>query len=223
MYRSVIVLVLALGIFGVFDGVFGDPTSTPSGTFPFGLRSACAQESAPSTDAKAIALKAFQRGTAHYQQQEYDKAIEQFESGYAAVPQAVFLYNIAQSHRLAGRADRALSYYRQYLQLSPEAKNRPEIEERIAALEKQIGPAPTLIVPSAWSVSEPAPEGQLTLEQERRRAEQAQAQAKKRRRNIGIAVGVVGGVLVVGAAVGLGLYFGLPQQPQVTVFEPVNQ
>lgn len=213
MYRSVIVLVLALGIFGFL----GDPF----GTLSSGLRSACAQESAPSSDAKAVALRAFQLGTTHYQQQEYDKAIEQFESGYQAVPQAVFLYNIAQSHRLAGRADRALSYYRQYLQLSPEAKNRPEIEERIAALEKQLGPAPTLIVPSAWPVTEPSPEGMLTPDQERKQADQTQA--KKRRRNAGIAIGVVSGVLVVGAAVGLGLYFGLQQQPQVTVFEPVNQ
>ncbi|HRI55049.1 MAG TPA: tetratricopeptide repeat protein [Pseudomonadota bacterium] len=210
MYRSVIVLAFALGIFSNFGG-----------RSPSGLRTACAQESAPSSDAKAIALKAFQRGTAHYQQQEYDKAIAEFESGYQAVPQAVFLYNIAQSHRLAGRADYALTYYRQYLQLSPEAKNRPEIEERIAALEKQLGPPPKLIVPSAWPVQEPPPEGMLTPAQEKTQADKTQAQ--KRRRNIGIALGVVGGLLVVGAAVGLGLYFGLPQPPQVTVFQPVNQ
>ena len=221
MYRSGIVLVFTLGIFSILGGLPGGLSGGLLDPGPLGLRSAYGQESAPASDAKAIALKAFQRGTAHYQQQEYDKAIEQFESGYEAVPQAVFLYNIAQSHRLAGRADRALSYYRQYLQLSPEAKNRPEIEERIAALEKQIGPAPTLIVPSAWPVQEPAPEGMLTPAQESKQADQAQA--KKRRRNIGIAVGVVSGLVVVGAAVGLGLYFGLPQQPQVTVFEPVNQ
>lgn len=214
MYRSVIVLVFALGIFSNFGGRSGRDLSG-------GLRTACAQESTPSSDAKAIALKAFQRGTAHYQQQEYDKAIAEFESGYQAVPQGVFLYNIAQSHRLAGRADYALTYYRQYLQLSPEAKNRPEIEERIAALEKQLGPPPKLIVPSAWPVQEPPPEGMLTPAQEKKQADQAQAH--KRRRNIGIALGVVGGLLVVGAAVGLGLYFGLPQPPQVTVFQPVNQ
>jgi len=216
VYRSVIVLVFTLGIFNLLGDLLGDllGTGTP------GLRSACAQESASSSDAKAVALKAFQRGTAHYQREEYDKAIEQFESGYQAVPQAVFLYNIAQSHRLAGRPDRALSFYRQYLQLSPDAKNRPEIEERIATLEKQIGPAPTLIVPSAVPAAEPAPEGMITPDQEKKQVEQAQA--KKRRRNAGIAIGVVSGLLVVGAAVGLGLYFGLPQPPQVTVFQPVN-
>jgi tetratricopeptide (TPR) repeat protein len=210
VYRSVIVLVFTLGIFGIL-GILGAPCSAPP---------ALAQETAPSSDAKAVALKAFQRGTSFYQHEEYDKAIEQFESGYQAVPQAVFLYNIAQSHRLAGRPDRALSFYRQYLQLSPDAKNRPEIEERIATLEKQVGPAPALIVPSAVAAAEPAPAGMLSPDQEKQQA--AQAQAKKRRRNAGIAIGVVSGLLVVGAAVGLGLYFGLPQQPQITVFQPVN-
>src|SRR4051812_30580858 len=138
------------------------------------LRSASAQEAAPVGDAKAVALKAYQRGTAAYQRAEYDKAIEHFESGYQAVPQAVFLYNIAQSHRMAGRADRALSFYRQYLQLSPEAKNRAEIEGRIAALEKQVGPTPTLIVPSgAPSGSEPAPAGLSSPDDEKRSAAQA--------------------------------------------------
>lgn len=179
-----------------------------------------AEDSQPGSDAKTIALKAYQRGTAHYQQKEYDLAIEQFKAGYEAVPQAVFLYNIAQSHRYAGRPDQALSYYRQFLQLSPDAKNRAEIEERIAALEKQVGPTPTLIVPSVVPDSEPAPTGQLTPAEERRQAEQAQA--KKRRRTAGIAIGVIGGLLVAGAAVGLGLYFGLQQPPQVTVFQPVT-
>lgn len=187
---------------------------------------AAAQESASgsgnpaSPDAKAVALKAYQRGTAHYQQKEYDLAIEQFEAGYQSVPQPVFLYNIAQSHRLAGRPERALTFYRQYLKLSPDAKNRAECEERIATLEKQVVPTPALIVPSVVPDTEPAPEGQLTPAQERQQA--AAAQAKKRRRAAGIAIGVVGGILVVGAAVGLGLYFGLPQPPPPTVFQPVT-
>jgi tetratricopeptide (TPR) repeat protein len=208
VYRIIIVLAITLGALGV------PGSSTPT------LRSASAEESAPSGDAKAVALKAFQRGTSYYQREEYDKAIDQFESGYQAVPQGVFLYNIAQSHRMAGRADRALAYYRQYLQMSPDAKNRAEIEERIAALEKQVGPAPTLLVPSVVpGAAEPAPAGLFSPEEEQRKAAQARA---RRRRNAGIAVGVIGGVLVVGAAVGLGLYFGLPKPPEVTVFTPVT-
>lgn len=184
-----------------------------------GVRSAGAEESASAPDAKAVALKAYQRGTAYYQQKEYDLAIEQFEAGYQAVPQAVFIYNIAQSHRLAGRPDRALPLYRQYLQLSPDAKNRAECEERIATLEKQLKPAPKLEVPSNVPDIEPAPAGQLTPAEERQRAEQELK--KKRRRTAGIAIGVISGILVAGAAVGLGLYFGLPQPPP-TVFQPVT-
>jgi len=211
VYRIIIVLAITLGL-GTL-GVLENPSLT--------LRSAGAEESSTPGDAKAVALKAYQRGTAHYQHAEYDKAIEQFESGYQAVPQAVFLYNIAQSHRMAGRADRALGFYRYYLQMSPEAKNRAEIEDRITVLEKQVGPAPTLIVPSVGQDgAEPAPTGLLSPDDEKRLA--ALAKSKRRRRNAGIALGVIGGVLVVGAAVGLGLYFGLPKPPEVTVFQPVT-
>ena len=203
---------------GASAGASGSPSSNTPGT-PGAPSSAAASapESAPSDGSKAVALKAYQRGTSYYKSEEYDKAIEQFESGYQAVPQAVFLYNIAQSHRMAGRPERALTFYQKYLQLSPDAKNRPEIEERIAALEKQIGP--TLIMPSVVPGSEPAPAGMLTPDQEQQDAKRAQS---KRRRTVGIVLGVIGGVLVVGAAVGLGLYFGLPRPPEVTVFQPVT-
>lgn len=204
-------MAVALGVLGMGPGVRSGAEAQESSS------SAAA---AASPDAKAVALKAYQRGTAHYQQKEYDLAIEQFEAGYQSVPQPVFLYNIAQSHRLAGRLERALMFYRQYLKLSPDAKNRAECEERIATLEKQIVPTPTLIVPSVVPDTEPAPEGQLTPEQERQRS--AAERAKKRGRTAGIAVGVISGILVVGAAVGLGLYFGLPQPPAPTVFQPVT-
>jgi tetratricopeptide (TPR) repeat protein len=215
VYRIITVLAITLGTLAVVSAI-----ELPGSALPMLRRAGAEEAAAPSSDAKATALKAFQRGTAHYNHGEYDKAIEQFQSGYQAVPQAVFLYNIAQAHRAAGRADQALSYYRQYLQQSPDAKNRPEIEERIAALEKEVGPAPTLLVPSSVETAEPAPAGLLTPVEEQKQADKARS--AKRKRTAGIVVGVIGGLLVVGAAVGLGLYFGLPRSPDVTVFQPVT-
>ena len=201
MTRIITVLLSLLGLLGVV------------GALPQTASCAYAEEAQPSADAKAAALKAYQRGTSYYQREEYDKAIEHFTSGYQSVPQGVFLYNIAQSHRLASRPEKALEFYRLYLEKSPDAKNRPEIEERIATLEKQlgIGGFPKMIVPDVPDGPEPAP------------AELVKVNGDKRSgaKTAGIVLGVIGGAAVIGTAIGLGIYFGTQNNTPVTVFQPV--
>ncbi|MDW8282281.1 MAG: tetratricopeptide repeat protein [Myxococcales bacterium] len=206
--------------------------------------------------AKAEALRAYQKGMAHYNLNEYDQAILQFEAGYRAVPQAAFLYNIAQAHRLANRPQKALEFYRKYLRQDPGAKNFREVQERIEALEKLLAesarppeqtlaptgmvstgtmpppneparPKPPEPTPGPAKVSEPAPAAvkvpqpapALSLEPEPPPAPlavSAPAPQQRRSRVVPIVLGVVGGALVVGAAVGLGVYFGTrPPDPAV--------
>lgn len=164
-----------------------------------------------SAETKAQAGQAFARGMKQYQAKEYEKAIAEFESGYKLIPQPVFLYNIAQAHRLAGVPDKALAMYRRYLRESPSAPNRSEVEERISALEQQLGPAyySTLYVPpGSETMAEPAP-APLTREKGNKRPVWP------------IVLGVVGGAVVVGVAVGLGVYFGT-RGAQANIFEPVT-
>jgi tetratricopeptide (TPR) repeat protein len=178
---------------------------------PSGAR---AEESA--AEAKERALRAYKVGLDFYKREEWDKAIEQFEAGYKATPQAVFLFNIAQAQNKAGRPEQALAYYRRYLREAPSAPNRTDVEGRVAALEKQLGPGatlPKLFVPFgqpgvAGDAPEPPPAGTTP--------------APPKRKVWPIVLGVVGGALVVGAAVGLGVYFGTRQQTTVTVFDPVE-
>lgn len=175
------------------------------------VASAAAEETA--AEAKERALRAYKTGLDFYKHEEWDKAIEQFDAGYKASPQAVFLFNIAQAHNKAGRPDQALAYYRRYLNEAPNAPNRTDVEGRVAALEKQLGPGaalPQLVVPQdalTADAPEPAPAGLVVV--------------KSKRKAWPIVLGVIGGVLVVGAAVGLGVYFGTRETSQVTVFEPV--
>lgn len=172
-------------------------------------RRAAAEE--VSAETKAQAGQAFARGMKQYQAKEYAKAIVEFENGYKLIPQPVFLYNIAQAHRLSGESEKALLMYRRYLRESPSAPNRSEVEERISALEQQLGPAyySTLYVPpGAESMTEPAPAGLV------RGSRSKQAVWP-------IVLGVVGGAVVVGVAVGLGVYFGT-RSTQANVFEPVT-
>lgn len=176
------------------------------------VASAAAEETA--AEAKERALRAYKTGLDFYKREEWDKAIEQFDAGYKASPQAVFLFNIAQAHNKAGRPDQALAYYRRYLNEAPNAPNRTDVEGRVAALEKQLGPAaslPQLVVPQdalTADAPEPAPAGLVAAKSGKRKAWP-------------IVLGVLGGVVVVGAAVGLGVYFGTRETSQVTVFEPV--
>lgn len=86
----------------------------------------------------AEARRFYQRATAHYNLQEYKEAIADFQQGYRLHPDSVFLYDIAQAHRLLGAYERALFFYRAYLRADPEAVNREEVRTRIQDLEAAV-------------------------------------------------------------------------------------
>lgn len=92
-------------------------------------------------DERASAEKArahFERGQRLFKVSRYREALEQFKEGFILKDDPVFLYNIAQCHRLLGERDQAITFYRRYLQAAPvEAPNRAEVEKRIRDLERQ--------------------------------------------------------------------------------------
>ena len=85
---------------------------------------------------KNAAKDHWERGTKFYDIGKYDDAIKEFEAAYEAKSDPAFLYNLAQSHRLAGHTNEALRLYRTYLRYVPKAANRGDIEDRIKELEK---------------------------------------------------------------------------------------
>jgi tetratricopeptide (TPR) repeat protein len=92
---------------------------------------AAAPRARAADDATTVARDAYDKGMAHYHLEEYDPAIEEWERGFRAKPAPEFLYNIAQAYRLSKR-----SFYQKYLRVSPEAKNRDEVERHIATLKE---------------------------------------------------------------------------------------
>jgi tetratricopeptide (TPR) repeat protein len=101
---------------------------------------------------KTAARDHWERGTKFYDLGKYDEAIREFEAAYEAKGDPAFLYNLAQSHRLAGHAADSLRFYRTYLRYVPKAPNRSDIEDRIKELEKIIKDHPaaeTATTPSA--------------------------------------------------------------------------
>lgn len=93
---------------------------------------------APARADKERAKELFRKGMMQYTIDHFDEAIQSFEAAYAEEASPVFLFNIAQAHRLAKRPRPALEFYRKYLRESPQAKNRAQVEEQIAALEAQV-------------------------------------------------------------------------------------
>jgi tetratricopeptide (TPR) repeat protein len=97
---------------------------------------------------KTASREHWERGTKFYDLGKFDDAIREFEAAYEAKSDPAFLYNLAQSHRLAGHNAEALRFYRTYLRYVPKAANRADIEDRIKELEKSVADHPATEPPA---------------------------------------------------------------------------
>jgi hypothetical protein len=80
----------------------------------------------------------FQRGAQAYALGHFEEAIAAFESAYKLDPAPILLFNIAQANRHLGRKERALFFYRRYLEQAPAAPNRADAQRHVAELEEEI-------------------------------------------------------------------------------------
>jgi tetratricopeptide (TPR) repeat protein len=149
----------------------------------------------------------------HLELKEYAAAIREFEIGYQYKPLPLFLYNIAQVAVLEGKRSMALDYFQRYLQTSPKARERDEVTRKIAELKSSLAADPEPPPEAAAAASAPPPSvsprdapspavGTAALTAE---TEAPPPPPKKKSNKAWVAVGIVGGVLVIGAAVAIGL------------------
>src|SRR6476660_9053243 len=82
--------------------------------------------------------KMFEAATAEFNLGHYEKAAGMYEEIYKVTLEPVLLYNIAQAHRLGGDFEKSIFFYKGYLRAQPQAKNRGEVQKRIAELELAI-------------------------------------------------------------------------------------
>jgi tetratricopeptide (TPR) repeat protein len=167
-------------------------------------------------DARAV----YKRAETAYALGRFNEAAELFEHVFELKQDPVVLFDAAQAHRLAGNKQKALVLYQNYLRMFGERDNRSTVEKRIAELKQAIDldrasatsppiglmkegkpepgettatpppqPTPQIVVPQL-TVTETAPP------------------PKKPAKKAWIAGVVVGGVVVIGAAVALGIVFG---------------
>ena len=102
------------------------------------LASLAAARGAIAADDTAVAREHFEKGKAFMDLGKYNEAAAEYEAAYAAKPDPALLLNLAQAYRQAGNAEKALRFYRKYLQYVPKSPYRADIEEKIDALEKQV-------------------------------------------------------------------------------------
>jgi hypothetical protein len=99
----------------------------------------------------AEAKQRYENGMAHFNLEEWDKAIDEWKAGYRAKPVPQFLYNIAQAYRLSKHYEESLSFYQRYLRAEPKAPNMKEVEGHISKLtnllaqEKKTQSAPPIL------------------------------------------------------------------------------
>jgi tetratricopeptide (TPR) repeat protein len=145
------------------------------------------------------AHKRYEQGAAAYNLGRFDEAIAAFSDAYERDHAPILLFNIAQAHWKKGDSERALFFYRRYLEADPQARNRPQVDARIRALENQLAaaapvaearaPLPPVLRPTAAAAQSP-------IEISSRPAPREPAQPLLRRPWLWGAVGVV----VIGAA-----------------------
>jgi hypothetical protein len=80
----------------------------------------------------------YQQATRAYDLGKYQEAVDEYQKVYEIDGDPVMLYNIGQAYRLNDQPQESIHFYRRYLQRSPEARNRDDVERKIAALEKLI-------------------------------------------------------------------------------------
>jgi tetratricopeptide (TPR) repeat protein len=85
---------------------------------------------------KRETLDRYEKATRLYNLGQYEKAIAEYQAAYLISADPVMLYNIAQCHRNNGQSEEAVRFYKSYLRNAPNAPNRPEVEKRIADMER---------------------------------------------------------------------------------------
>lgn len=73
-----------------------------------------------------------------YDVQRFGEAVEEYQKTYEISGDPAMLFNVGQAFRLNGQPQEAVFYYRRYLERSPLAPNRADVEQKIADLEKAL-------------------------------------------------------------------------------------
>jgi tetratricopeptide (TPR) repeat protein len=176
---------------------------------------------APNKETKKRARELYNKGVAEYNLGHYGDAANAYEEAYRLLPDAAFLYNAAQAHRLAGNRERAVDLYMGYLRtFGDQGGKQAEAERFVTQLRAEIEA-------DKEKARQKAADEELGRKERERREEErkdalaraaaaalvAQGPPKKPWYKRAWVWGVIGGVVVVGVGVGVGVGLGVKNDP----------
>jgi hypothetical protein len=169
---------------------------------------------------KARAQAHFRKGMAQYMLNRYSEAIPEFEAGFAEEPEPAFLFNLGQAHSRLGHYKEACDFYRKYLDMGPAPEDAPVVQKRIEELEalaaKQPLRDPMPVEPPKESTPAPPPAVLAPVAPPPKLQIDVAPPPPPRRSRAGlIAVGVIGGVVVVATVVGLAVGLSQHSEPSL--------
>jgi tetratricopeptide (TPR) repeat protein len=117
---------------------------------------------APANDdaVMAQAKQHFEAGRNAYNAGDYVTAIREFKEAERLRPSPILAYNIGLANEKLGKRRVAVKYYKRYLELQPNAANKAEVEQKIAALEQEIAAQPPPAATAQPGGTAPQPQGQ---------------------------------------------------------------
>ncbi len=80
----------------------------------------------------------FKEGKKLYDDQEFEKAAEEFLEAYELSERGELLYNIGQSYRKAGDLQNAEKYFQKYLNENPDANNEDEVVDLLIQIQQKL-------------------------------------------------------------------------------------
>lgn len=89
---------------------------------------------APADDA----AEQFDQAELLYREGRYDEAIAILRELIAAYPEPILRFNLGRAYESAGRLEEAIDAYERYLEASPDAPDRVDVEGRIGRLQTQL-------------------------------------------------------------------------------------
>jgi tetratricopeptide (TPR) repeat protein len=170
---------------------------------------ACALHAqAQSEDPVARARTHFEAGRALYQLGNYNEALREFAAGYQLAARPQFLLNLGQCYRKLDDLQNARAMYQRYLHDAPATDpERPQAQQILAEIDKQIADKQAAAAPPPATVTTPPATAQATSAAATTTLTQAAPPPRKSwiKRNWWI---IPVGAVVVGVGVGLGVYYG---------------
>ncbi len=86
-------------------------------------------------DATSRAREADRAGREHYARHDYAAARDDYQRAHDAMPDPLFVFDMAQASRLLGDCARASELYRRYLHDQPDADDRERVEQFIIEMD----------------------------------------------------------------------------------------